>query len=157
MKLGTLLTSSPQLQKGSTSLHVCTRWRLGRLNMPAVVLGGMLVAQQMYWTKSSAADAVDPVPILHGQTSPSGEQLIRRMVQEALAKGTFHERIESTSVFRGVRETLMESLDVDLRHHLLRQVGVNRTVRLPCTLLSQDTFERISVGNRSGTRDNGGA
>lgn len=116
-----------------------------------------LTVPKMHETKSYEANAVGPMPISHPQAFPPAEQIIRRMVQEALAKGTFHERVESTTMGRGLREIVTQRLDVDLRYHLLRQVGVDRKMKLPRTLLSQDTFERISVGYRSGTRDNGGA
>jgi hypothetical protein len=120
------------------------------------VLGSALIAQQTASLSVRASD-VHQATVAQVQVSPTGEQLIHRMVHEIENRGTFHERLLSTTMTSAARETVTENLDIDLRHHLLHQSGVDRNVRLPHTLLQLDRFERISVGYRSATKDNGGA
>jgi hypothetical protein len=88
---------------------------------------------------------------------PTGEQLIHRMLQGASMYGTYHKVMVSLTVNGSVRETLRQAIDVDLGRHLLHQLGDDRVVRSPHTLLSDETFERISVGYRAATRNAGGA
>jgi hypothetical protein len=130
--------------------------RRNRLRMTAVVLAGALLAQHVASLSVRASD-VDRATFAQVQASPTGEQLIHHMVHEVENRGTFHERLLSTTKTSAARETVTETLDIDLRHHLLHQRGVDRNVRLPHTLLQLDRFERISVGYRSATKDNGGA
>jgi len=141
---------------GTRAAQRGTRERLG---VPIAALLALTISFVAAWLSFSGSGDLAIGASLHwpGQTPPTGEQLIHRMERAAIGGGSFHERIESTTVRRGVRETVVQTLDVDLRHHRLRQIGVDRRIRLPGTLLHQEAFERISVGYRSGTRNNGSA
>jgi hypothetical protein len=130
--------------------------RRKRLGVTIAVLGGTLLAQHVTSLSVRASDG-DQATFAQVQASPTGEQLIHRMAHAMANGGTFHERLRSTTMTSAARETVTENLEVDLRHHLLHQSGVDRNVRLPHMLLHLDRFERISVGHRSATKENGGA
>jgi hypothetical protein len=141
--------------------------RVWRAFIAAVVVAGLMGAHLSAYTIAADAAVLANAPLQSleagkpvaagGISSPSGKQLIGQMEQAAAREGTFHERTRTTTLSAGVRDTVTENLDLDLRRHVLHQTGSDRTIKRPYTVISQDNFERISIGYKSATRNNGGA
>ena len=141
--------------------------RVWRAFIAAVVVAGLIGAHLSAYTTAADAAVLANAPLQSleagkpvaagGISSPSGKQLIGQMEQAAAREGTFRERTRTTTLSAGVRDTVTENLDLDLRRHELHQTGSDRTIKRPHTVISQDNFERISIGYNSATRNNGGA
>jgi hypothetical protein len=57
--------------------------------------------------------------ITSGQVSPSGQELMNRMLRAVWSKGTHHMRMEAIDSNRDFREVLRQDIDEDLQHCLM--------------------------------------